>query len=87
LRQQAREWLWADLALWAGQAGGDDAERRRAVQETLRRWQTDPDLAGVRDAGALTRLPEGERAPWVQFWEEVAARLRKAGEAKGEAPP
>jgi hypothetical protein len=31
----------------------------------------DPDLAGVRDEAALSKLPEKERGLWREYWDEV----------------
>src|SRR5262249_46297577 len=76
LRRQALEWLRADLALWARQADSE-ARVRQTVQQTLRGWQTDATLAGVREAEALALLPEAERQAWGQFWDEVEALLKK----------
>jgi serine/threonine-protein kinase len=76
LRRQALGWLRADLAAWARE--GDKAPQARpAVQRTLRHWQKDPDLAGLRDPGPLALLPQAERRAWRQFWAEVAALLRR----------
>ena len=57
-------------------AGG--AQARPLVQQTLQHWQADPDLAGVRDADALAKLPEAERAAWRSLWAEVDALLARA---------
>jgi thiol-disulfide isomerase/thioredoxin len=46
----------------------------------LRRWQEDRDLAGIRDAAALTKLPAEERAACTQLWADVAALVQKAQE-------
>jgi serine/threonine-protein kinase len=48
------------------------------VQHKLQGWQTDPDLAGVRDNQALAQLPEGERKDWQTLWAEVADLLQTA---------
>ena len=40
-------------------------------------WKADADLAGVRDADALAKLPEPERAEWITLWDEVDALLAK----------
>src|SRR5262249_9666123 len=74
LRQQARAGLQADRALVGGQADSE-AKARQAAAQTLRHWQTGPDLAGVREAEALARLPEAERPAWGKFWEEVKMLL------------
>jgi tetratricopeptide (TPR) repeat protein len=81
LRQQALQWLNADLALYQKQAERDNAAAKQAVWEQLRRWRQEPDLASVRDE-ALGKLPEDERQPWRQLWEDVDALLRRVDEKK-----
>jgi superkiller protein 3 len=77
LRHQALDWLRADLALRARQLGGKPADREE-LQRRMRHWQRDADLAGVRDAAALAKLPAGEREAWQKFWAEVADLRQKA---------
>jgi serine/threonine-protein kinase len=67
LRKQALDWLRADLASWA-----KDTDRARA-QKALRMWQQDRELAGVRDAERLAKLPPEERAEWRRLWADVRA--------------
>ena len=43
-------------------------------------WQQDTDLAGIRDAAALARLPSQEQKACTQLWADVAALLKKAQE-------
>jgi serine/threonine-protein kinase len=76
LRQQALDWLRADLAACAR------ATDRALVQKTLRHWQQDADLAGVRGPEALAQLPPAERAGWAQLWAEAADLLQKTGGRK-----
>jgi len=38
------------------------------------------DLAGIRDAEAVAKLPADERAAFMQLWADVAALLKKAEE-------
>jgi tetratricopeptide (TPR) repeat protein len=83
LRHQALDWLRADLASWGEQVEKSKAEERKRVQWALRHWQRDIHLAGVRDAAALAKLPEAERADWQRLWADVAALLKKA-EANSE---
>jgi serine/threonine protein kinase/Flp pilus assembly protein TadD len=78
LRLQALDWLRADLTAWAKEVEGGKAEQRTQVQQVLRHWQRDPDLAGVRDPAALAKLPEADRAEWQKLWADVAALLKKA---------
>jgi hypothetical protein len=48
------------------------------VRQTLRQWQRDPDLAGVRDAAGVGLLPADQQRTGRMFWEEVAAVLKMA---------
>ncbi|MFO0960018.1 MAG: hypothetical protein U0800_21720 [Isosphaeraceae bacterium] len=75
LRTQARDWLDAELTAWATVAESQPKDRPLVVQ-TLRHWQADADLAGVRDPAALEAFPEAERAAWTALWER-AGRLLK----------
>jgi hypothetical protein len=79
LRRQALDWLRADLAGWARQAGGAGARTPEAVRQRLRHWQRDPDLAGVRDPAALGQLAEAERQAWRRLWDDVAALVTRSG--------
>jgi hypothetical protein len=77
LRQQALDWLRADLALRRKQLETDKAADRTAVQQALRHWQKDSDLAGLRDAAALAKLSAEERPACAKLWADVAALLKK----------
>jgi serine/threonine-protein kinase len=74
LRQQALDWLRAELAGWTKTAQ-EPPPARAAVRQTLDHWRIDADLAGVREAEALRRLPNAERRAWQQLWGDVD-RLR-----------
>jgi serine/threonine-protein kinase len=78
LRQQALDWLRADLALRTKELESGQPADRTAAQKALRHWQQDSDLAGIRDAAALAKLPAEERAAWEKLWADVAALLKKA---------
>jgi tetratricopeptide (TPR) repeat protein len=82
LRVQALEWLRADLAFWKRGAGSDDAKDVASAPALLRHWRVDPDLAGVRDADALDKLPEDERGQWRQLWDDVDALVQKTVRAR-----
>jgi tetratricopeptide (TPR) repeat protein len=71
LRRQALAWLQVELAAHGRTIESDDAPARRGAVRSLRLWKVDPDLAPVRDRGALERLPEAERAEWRALWAEV----------------
>jgi serine/threonine-protein kinase len=78
LRKQALDWLRADLALHTKQLETGQAADRAAAQRALRRWQQDPELAGLRDVAALAQLPAAEQQACTQLWADVAALLKKA---------
>jgi tetratricopeptide (TPR) repeat protein len=78
LRQQARDWLRADLALHRQQLESAKPANGAAVQQTLRHWQQDTDLAGIRDPAALAKVPAEERATCEKLWTDVAALLKQA---------
>jgi tetratricopeptide (TPR) repeat protein/tRNA A-37 threonylcarbamoyl transferase component Bud32 len=79
LRRQALDWLRADLVLWAKSLDGNLPQARATVQEKLRHWQRDRDLASLRDATALAKLPATEREACLKLWAEVEELLKRAG--------
>jgi tetratricopeptide (TPR) repeat protein/serine/threonine protein kinase len=81
-RNQARAWLRDELELAKVALKSSSAKSRAAAQDALRHWQGDPDLAGLRDAEKLAKLPEAERPPWREFWAEVAKLLEQADKDK-----
>jgi Tfp pilus assembly protein PilF len=83
LRKQAREWLRADLARWRRLLEkGPDTTRSRTAEE-MQDWLENPDLAGVRGAQALAKLPESESQAWQKLWSDVEALRAKASPNKG----
>jgi tetratricopeptide (TPR) repeat protein/tRNA A-37 threonylcarbamoyl transferase component Bud32 len=84
LRQQTLDWLKADLAAWTKVAEKGQAPAKAVVRQTLEHWQKDTDLASVRDAAAVAKLPEAEQKAWRQLWVDVAALLKQA---RPDAPP
>jgi hypothetical protein len=82
LRQQAREWLQAELAAWTKILDTGPAEMKAKVAPTLQHWKEDADLVGIREEKPLAKLPEEERATWQAFWAEVEALLKRS-----QAPP
>jgi tetratricopeptide (TPR) repeat protein len=77
LRSLALGWLRDELTAWAKQL----ENKAPALQKVLRRWQHDPDLAGVRDEQELAKLPTAERQAWQQLWADVDALLARANKA------
>ena len=77
MRQQALAWLGDNLKHYSGRLKALDATKRAAVQKTLKHWQQNADLASVRDAKALAKLPQTERAAWQLLWTDVEKLLQK----------
>jgi tetratricopeptide (TPR) repeat protein len=75
LRSQALTWLRAELTAWKPGLSSQVPEKHTQAVQALRHWREDEDLAGVRDADALKKLPEGERAEWRKLWADVDALL------------
>ncbi len=64
----------------AKQLDNDRPEDRKTVAETFRYWRQDADLAGLRDAAELAKLPAEEQKAFTQFWSDVVELLKKAQE-------
>jgi Flp pilus assembly protein TadD len=76
-RNQAVEWLKADLGQSSKQAGTGKPEDKSLVGQTLREWKSQADLAGIRDDTAVNRLAEDEQKACRVLWAEVDTLLRK----------
>jgi tetratricopeptide (TPR) repeat protein len=81
-RAQARDWLRAELAWWTKYLEQGPSQTRAAVAKTMSHWQTDPDLAGLRDPAALANLPDAERTAWQKLWADVETLRRRAAESR-----
>jgi tetratricopeptide (TPR) repeat protein len=85
LRREALDWLRADLDAWRRllEKVPDWARpsvAQQLVAQQMQHWQQDRDLAGLREAAALAKLPAEERTACTQLWADVAALLKKAEE-------
>jgi tetratricopeptide (TPR) repeat protein len=69
-RRQALAWLRAELELSTKMLN-----EGLVMDWSLAAWQSDPDLASVRDRAELARLPEVEREQWQRLWGDVAAQV------------
>jgi serine/threonine-protein kinase len=76
-REQARQWLRADLAARARAIDSGPTATRAAARQALTRWRNEPDLACVRDPGELDRLAADERKEYLALWADVAAVLAR----------
>jgi serine/threonine protein kinase/Flp pilus assembly protein TadD len=72
LRQQALDWLRADLQAWRQLLEKDAAKSRSVVATKMRSWLQEPTLTYVRARDPLARLLKAEREPWRAFWRDVA---------------
>ena len=81
-RRQARDWLQAELNQWTKVLDTGPAETSVKVAPTLSRWKVDTDLAGIRDAKELARLPDEERAAFQKLWNDVDQLLARAAGSK-----
>jgi tetratricopeptide (TPR) repeat protein len=77
-RQQALDWLRADLNWLSKELDNNRKKAAGAVQGLITHWQTNPALTSVRDKDALAKLPEDEHKQWQQLWDNAAALLERA---------
>jgi hypothetical protein len=78
-REQARQWLRADLAAYGRLLDGDQTEKTRDhVRRVVSPWRYDPALAGLRDSSELEKLSEDERNDCLVLWHEVGVVLARA---------
>jgi hypothetical protein len=78
-REKAVEWLESDLSYWKYVFERDRFGTSDEVEETLRRWSADRDLAGIRSETALAELrDENERKACMKLWDEVNSLHRDA---------
>jgi hypothetical protein len=78
LRRQALELLNADLVLSKRQIESKKPEAIAEARSKLAVSKSEPELAGVRDPEALTRLPDGEPKAGRSLWNKVGALEQKA---------
>jgi tetratricopeptide (TPR) repeat protein len=83
LRQQALQWLQADLTARTRYLEKVPLLAMRVVHD-MQHWQKDPDLVVVRDDKELDRLADAERTAWQKFWTEVEALSKRARAAYGQ---
>ncbi len=87
LREQALDWLRADLALRTEQLDSDKPVDRAEVQQKMLQWQKDNKLAGIRDAAALAKLPADDQKSFGQLWADVAVLRKGVGRKADTALP
>jgi eukaryotic-like serine/threonine-protein kinase len=77
LRRQALDWFQANLALRRKQSQSGNVEEVVLVTDQLAHAQSNPDLAGVREARELAGLAKKERESWQLFWTNQAQLLKE----------
>ena len=77
LRKQALEWLRVELALWIKVIESGPPAQRAEVLRQLKHLPQDSDLAGIRDAEAVAKLPAEERAAYEKLWSDVTSLLKR----------
>ena len=80
LRQQALDWLRADLKAYRQVLEKSQGKAGPAIAERMQHWLQDNDFAGVRGADVLARLPKGERQEWEKLWQESEALRQRAAQ-------
>jgi formylglycine-generating enzyme required for sulfatase activity len=91
LRSRALNWLSAELAAWgrflesSKFLESSPPQNRLLIVLSLISWQNDSDLATIRDAADLAKLPEAEQQAFTQLWTDVAALATKAEESADNA--
>jgi serine/threonine-protein kinase len=80
LRQQALNWLTADLGTCTKLLGTATQEQHRVIVGMLEHWKQDSDLAGIRVDSELAKLAETERAAFRKLWADVDVLLKKASQ-------
>ena len=78
LRRQALDWLRADLAARTNNESGPPPTATKC--RPLKHSQKDGDLAGIRDAAALAKLPAEECAACEKPWSDVVLFLKNVAE-------
>ncbi len=76
LRTRALDWLRTELGRLAKVHESNPTENQANFICALEYWKSTPDLAGVRDADALGKLPAEEQKPWRTLWLKVEALLQ-----------
>jgi serine/threonine-protein kinase len=79
-RQQARDWLRDDLAIWRDVLNGGSPAARATARKMLERWRGDSDLAGVRDNSQLEKLSAEEQQQCTVLWQDVDALIQASSD-------
>jgi hypothetical protein len=61
----------AELTAWNKAFASGPPQDRPAIVQTLNAWRNDADLAAIRDAASLAKLPADEQKQWQALWARV----------------
>jgi serine/threonine-protein kinase len=86
-RQQALDWVRADLKAYRRLMDNAADKVSGAVVQRVQHWLQDNDFAGVRGPDVLAKLPEAEREEWQKLWQEVEALRQRAAKRPADANP
>jgi tetratricopeptide (TPR) repeat protein len=78
LRQQALDWLLADLKAYRQLMAKSAGKAGPMIAQRMQHWLKDDDFTGVRSETALAKLPEDERRAWQKLWADVTEMLVQA---------
>jgi hypothetical protein len=81
-RKQAVDWLQGDLVLWRKLLESSMPETRTIIHQTLRHWKEDVDLASLRNAALVVKLPMAEQDACRRLWMEVEALLTRTADTE-----
>jgi eukaryotic-like serine/threonine-protein kinase len=76
-RQQARQWLRADLAQWASTLDSGSGLDYHLAQKALTRWRVETDLSGLLESNDSAELSADERKDDLELWGHVGAVLKR----------
>jgi serine/threonine-protein kinase len=77
-RKQACEWLAGELEAAGKRMQGATVESRYQLIGILKRWQTNTDLAGLREPSALAAMSPAERQECSKLWRELENLVSRA---------
>ena len=83
-RRQALEWLTATLKTWSRVVDEGAPKNCLAIANRMKGWETDSDIASLRDEAALSKMPRADQEACRKLWADVSA-LKERAVAKSES--
>jgi tetratricopeptide (TPR) repeat protein len=75
LRAEALDWFKSELGQLSSAQESSRVDDKAKLTRVLEFWKSTADLAGVRDAAPLSKLPDAERGAWRSLWATIDALL------------